>query len=102
MADVSTDPPFEVAVAGAGPVSVTCAGELDLATVSTLRGVIETIDDDVVIDCARVTFLDSSAMALLAAQRIRLVDQGHSLAVTNLQDTPRRALEIGGLDDLIR
>ena len=76
-----------------------CAGELDLATAPILREALEPVDSDATLNFVAVSFLDSSGIAVLAAQAQRLTAQGHTLRLHGLQDLPRRALQITGLLD---
>jgi anti-anti-sigma factor len=55
--------------------------------------------DDVLIDCAELTFLDSSGIAVLAVEARRREVAGHSLRVRNVQPDVRRAFEIAGMLD---
>lgn len=79
---------------------IRCAGELDIATADILRNVLASVDTDVVVDFAAVTFADSSGIAVLIAAQERLDKSGHRLRLDGLHGGPRRAIEILGLLDV--
>jgi anti-anti-sigma factor len=76
-------------------------GEIDLATASDFREQLErfsgTGEEDVVLDCAEMTFIDSSGLAELVRCLIRLRSEGRDLRIIKLSDPCRRTLEIAGL-----
>jgi anti-sigma B factor antagonist len=83
------------------PVRFVCTGELDLAGAPTVTDALSPVSDDIELDFAAVSFLDSSGIGALVAQQIRLQEAGHRLRLVRIQDVPCRSLEILGLlDDL--
>jgi anti-sigma B factor antagonist len=65
--------------------------DLDAAYVSRVRPYIETLaeaDEDVVLDLARVEFVDSSGLGALVFLHKRLVSNGHKLKVVGLRGQP--------------
>jgi anti-anti-sigma factor len=90
--------PLAIDVKVGSPVTVTLRGDLDLHTVPSLRRTLVMLrDDDVVIDCAELHFLDSSGISLLVdEQRVR--DRTLRLIqLRNMGGPARRSLEICGL-----
>lgn len=104
VGDVSEEGPLfrVVDVSGAAPVRIVVAGELDLLTAAELQAALAAIDDDdIVIDCRDLTFLDSTGIGILAAHHQRLAAKDHRLKLVGLDGAPRRALQILGiLNDL--
>jgi len=101
------DTPFSVSTArvgdGRGVVSV--SGELDLHTVGQLKQELDaaaSLADRVVLDLARVTFMDSTALGAIVVAHRRLRGAGGDL--TLVSDDPRtvRLFAITGLDRLLR
>jgi len=91
---------FAIERTGDGPpVLFCCTGELDMATAPRLREALEPIDGDVLVDLTDLTFLDSSGVGALVAQRQRLAEHGSRLRLFGLQAPVRRTLEILGLAD---
>lgn len=65
--------------------------DLDAAYVSRVRPYIETLaeaDEDVVLDFARVEFVDSSGLGALVFLHKRLISNGHKLKVVGLKGQP--------------
>ena len=91
--------PFEVSVEPSdAEILVRVAGEIDIATVDQLRGVLLRYSDrDVVIDMARVTFMDTAALRLLIEQHRRGEQDGWRLVIADPHDRARELLEIAGL-----
>ena len=86
-----------------GSVVVTLAGELDMASVPALRASLDDIEPSqrLVLDCAAVTFMDSSGLSLLVTLWSRLVESGGSLQVRQPSPPVRRVMELTGLHELI-
>ena len=84
-----------------GAVIVSLAGELDLYNAHAVReellGQAEQGPARLVVDLARVTFIDSTGLGVLIEARTRLRDAGAFLLASPGLET-RRALEISGLD----
>jgi anti-sigma B factor antagonist len=84
-----------------GAVVVSLAGELDLYNAEQVRsGLLDAVTDGpelLVVDLAKVTFIDSTALGVLIEARSRMADRGSfRLAAPGLET--RRALEVSGLD----
>jgi len=80
-------------------------GEVDLAAaprlVEDLQGFASRTTGTVVVDCAELSFLDSSGVdALLRVDRL-LRSERRRLCLVHLQDTPRRVVEILGLRETL-
>jgi anti-anti-sigma factor len=79
-------------------------GEVDLVAkcevAAGLAALIEQ-DVDVVVDCADVTFIDSSGVGVLVDAEHALAARGRRLRVVNLHGAPRRAFEVLGLVDVL-
>jgi anti-anti-sigma factor len=79
-------------------------GDVDIVTAPTLRAALATLDErdtDVAIDVAGVTFMDSTGLAILAAETRRERERGKRLHVRNPPASVLRLLRIAGLADLI-
>lgn len=79
------------------------SGELDLATISDLRG--EAADQlaqaelcELVLDLAELTFLDSSGLGALLQIRSEAVSRGATFAVVQVAAAPARVIAIAGLN----
>ena len=86
-----------------GDVVLTVQGEIDIATVDTLRARLnEACEGDVTIDLRRVDFLDCLGLALLLEQHDRSARRG--LRVDFVQGPPavRRLFELTGTIDRLR
>jgi anti-sigma B factor antagonist len=84
---------------------VSPVGELDLASATALRGAIERalcVDATTVrIDLAAVTFLDSTALAVIVEGWRNASGRGVRYELTNPMPNVRRVLEITGLVHLV-
>jgi anti-sigma B factor antagonist len=80
---------------------MTLTGELDLVSAPRLRNAIASLRgediDEVIVDLADLTYIDSVGIGLLVASRRRLDSEGRSFAVRNPAPQVRRLLEITGL-----
>jgi anti-sigma B factor antagonist len=79
-------------------------GEVDLASVPGLTDRIQRFitwsgDDDVVVDCDELDFIDSSGIAVLLDARSALAAGGRTLRMVNLRGPGRRAIEVLGLTE---
>lgn len=86
-------------------VTLSVAGEIDMATVGTLRACLNDLDGSystVVIDLAEVTFMDSSGLGLIAGTAQRFEPEGREIVVTNPCGHVGRLLEVSGLDHVVR
>jgi anti-anti-sigma factor len=80
------------------------SGELDISTAAELRhALLDACEAErlVVVDLARVTFLDSSGLGLLVAASRRMRERGASLHVANAQGVPLRAIRLTNLVDVL-
>jgi anti-sigma B factor antagonist len=100
--------PFAVHVASVdGTAFVEVRGDLDAATCDQLRGrlmeVVSAGTDAVVIDCARLAFIDSSGLGVLVETHKQLVERGATtpLTIRNASASVRALFGITGLDGLI-
>lgn len=87
-------------------VTVRLVGEIDLAVQAEVLALLEPAacraahaGEDLVVDLADVTFLDSTGLACLVRTRKQLGD-GVSLVLTGPTEPVRRVLEISGLAEL--
>ncbi len=80
-------------------VTLALEGELDLATIGTLRACLDELDRGfrtVILDLRRLTFLDSSGIGLLARTRARFGPEYRELILQNAGGHVRHVLEISG------
>ena len=82
--------------------TVSVAGELDTSNAARLRHELDSAaGPDLVVDCAGLTFVDSSGLTvLMAVHRARELD-GCTMHLQNVNGPPRRMLEIVGLLDAL-
>jgi anti-anti-sigma factor len=96
---------LEIVVEGAGDELVLrLVGELDLASVPTLRSCLDNVAGEVrtvVLDCAELTFLDSTGIGLLIRCQRDLSDRGGSLVVRAPRSHVRKVLEITQVAKLV-
>ena len=88
------------------PVSVrlSVSGELDLATVRSLRQQLfeaERYSTDLVVDLCRVSFIDAGSVDVLVRSSQRVRAGGRSFRVLAPNDPVRRVLRLLGLDDCL-
>ena len=79
-------------------------GQLDLATVASLRACIDSVDPGIpvlAIDMGEVTFLDSTGLGLLATTHHTLVAEGRQLVIRGARGQTRELFDITGLDRLL-
>ena len=104
MAQADEGRPFriEVTTLALGQATVTVRGELDLFTAPRLHEALaQSIDlgaRRVVVDLAKVTFIDSTALGVLIAVGKELRAGEGSLAIVCQNGNVRRILELTGLD----
>ena len=81
-------------------------GDLDLEsaprTREDLRLVVSGSNSDVVIDCADLTFIDSTGVALLLEAERDLKQRGRRMLIANASPGLRRTFEALGLADMLR
>ena len=76
-------------------------GEVDIATEPELRALLRSVDGDVVVDLARVTFLDACGIGAFVSERRRLARDGGILMLRAPVPAIRRVLDVVGLADWI-
>jgi anti-anti-sigma factor len=78
------------------------AGELDVATVETVRARLRELDErPIVLDLSGLTFTDSTGLAFLLEERVRARRRGTSLWVRGVGGQTLELLERTGLLDLV-
>ena len=88
-----------------GHVVVHLAGDIDVATAPQVRAALldaVAADQNVVVDCARLEFLDSTGLGILIAARTRARAAGGSLLLTGVRPPLERLLAVTGVDRLFR
>ena len=92
---------FEV-VHSSGIVLVRASGEIDLASAPSLARILAPFDDrPVVLDVARVSYLDAAGIAVAVDHDRRLRARGTRMVLRDPSPLVRRVLEITGDDDLV-
>lgn len=80
--------------------SLVVAGEIDTLSAPTFHAALQAAagasDGDIVVDLAKVTFLDSAGMNALVRVFKVLDEQQRALVLRNTIASVRRALEVGG------
>jgi anti-sigma B factor antagonist len=91
----------EGSVDGQGMATITLRGELDLASVGTVKvGIDKVLTTDtrrVVFDLEELTFMDSSGIALM----VQIKNDVGAVEVHNATRIVRRAIEATGLTDIL-
>jgi anti-anti-sigma factor len=81
-------------------------GEIDLATAhqvrSDLNRAVAIGNETLMIDCARLTFIDSTGIATLLEANGKLEAHGGHMFIVNVPPGPRRVFEALGLTDLLQ
>jgi anti-sigma B factor antagonist len=81
-------------------------GELDLFTAERLQARIDEAGavgaDTVLVDLSEVSFVDSTALAVLVQETRRLEGRGHSLVLVTNDPRTRRVVEVTGLNRVLR
>ena len=84
---------------------VVVAGEVDAHTSAELEQgferALEAGATTVIVDVAKMSFIDSSGLRVLVQTRKRLVDAGGSLELRQPSETVVRLLELTGLQELL-
>jgi anti-sigma B factor antagonist len=95
---------FEAFAGRDGEVVVRVRGEIDMAAAPVFRerltAVIESNGDDVVIDLADVSFMDSSGLVVLVEAHQKLESASRKLLIARPSPAVTRVLEVTGLDRL--
>jgi anti-sigma B factor antagonist len=85
---------------------VSVSGELDLYTAERLQARIDEAGavgaDTVLVDLSEVSFVDSTALAVLVQETKRLEGRGHSLVLVTNDPRTRRVVEVTGLSRVLR
>ena len=79
-------------------------GDLDLLTVGRVRHDLAPLMADgahLVLDLARVSFIDSAGIGLLLSTRSALLKRGGRLEIRNPSNVVRRIFDVTGLIDLL-
>ena len=85
-----------------GRCSVELSGELDLASAHRLRAVLVQLSPGTVdMDVSKVTFVDSSGLAVIVAAHKRVSHLGGTLRVIGATGVVRRVFELTGLAFLL-
>ena len=93
-------------VSDGGAVVVVATGEVDMLTAPTLSEALGTAADQiagqaaagvVVLDCAGVSFLDSTGLGAIAGAHRKITDNGGTLRLAALRPHVTRVLQITGL-----
>lgn len=86
---------------GGGGVTLALQGEIDFGNVAQVRSklleLIRAGSDDVTVDLAGVTFLDSTTIGVLIQAKKRLAHRGGQFALVNPQPRVTRVFEVAGL-----
>jgi anti-sigma B factor antagonist len=81
-------------------------GELDLYTAERLQAPIDEAGavgaDTVLVDLSEVSFVDSTALAVLVRESKRLEGRGQSLVLVTNDPRTRRVVEVTGLNRVLR
>ena len=77
-------------------IVVSLRGELDLATAPTLQELLDDLASPICFDCADLSFVDSSGLAIFAR-----VDRNGGAPLRGVRPNVRRVLEVAGLDGLV-
>jgi anti-sigma B factor antagonist len=81
------------------------SGEVDLSSTDELQKsllvLVNRTDDDLVIDCDGLEFIDSTGVAVFMHTRQLLDIQGRGFRVVNLQGMARRTFDVLGLTELL-
>ncbi|NJP95406.1 STAS domain-containing protein [Nonomuraea sp. FMUSA5-5] len=85
---------------------ITIDGEVDITTSRELENYIDlvrrSLDDHLIIDASRLSFLDSSGLAVLLAAAVLAQARGGAVHLAGLQPRVARILEITGAMPAIR
>ena len=79
---------------------VQVSGELDIASSQRLEQVLSQLQDDalVIVDLRAVSFIDSTALAVLVRAHQRASDQGRRLGLVHAEGQVSRLLSLTGLE----
>jgi anti-sigma B factor antagonist len=88
---------------GGAAVTVTVAGDVDLAAADTLWSVLDEYvrpGVQVVVDCSRVAFLDSMGLRTLIRAQHKAASSGTRLTLSAPSEAVLRVLQLAGVADL--
>ena len=85
----------------AGTTTLRIAGELDLLTAPELNAALDEVTADVVLDLRGVTFVDSTGLAVLVAQRRARRARGAVLRIERPQADVVRAFALAGFAETL-
>jgi anti-sigma B factor antagonist len=89
-----------------GTAIVNVVGAVDMSTVPKLHEALELMAEagqrDIIVDMAGLTFLDSSGVSALVRAFKQSRAAGKSLVLTNVPPQAWRALDMGGLSQIVR
>ena len=81
-------------------------GEFDLEVAAQVRAdlmaMIARDGTHLLVDCAQLTFIDSTGVAVLLEANRELEADGRHMLIVNVPEGPRRVFEVLGLTDFIR
>jgi anti-sigma B factor antagonist len=101
MAGSLPRPEFEVFAEPDGDVVLRVSGEIDAAVSPRFRDrlgeLLDVSRDDVLVDLADVSFIDSSGLAVLVHAHHQLDGTGRRIVIARSSRTVTRALELAGL-----
>jgi anti-anti-sigma factor len=105
MTDVGRDP-LEIEIQNTEERTlVTLSGELDASTATFLYDKLSDLEVEdvqhVVLDLAKVTFMDSTGLGVIVTEHKRLQHSKGSLTIFSPPSSVRRLFEITGLDDVL-
>ena len=89
-----------------GELLITLQGEMDAWGCSSIRGYLDDViategDQDVVLNFAHVSFLDSSGIGVIVFLYKRLKATGRSLKINNVQGQPKELMSLLRIDTAI-
>jgi anti-anti-sigma factor len=79
-------------------------GELEAANAPAVQASLNdaaAFDADLVVDCADLTFIDSSGLAVLVSTQQMLAARGHRLRIVNARAATERVFQVTGLTELL-
>jgi anti-anti-sigma factor len=80
-------------------------GAVDLANCQDLRhnltALINATSEDLVLDCAALTFIDSTGVEVFMHTKRLLEERGRSLHIENLTGNPRRPFQLLGVTEFL-
>ena len=93
------DDTVRVEIGRAGPLTlIALAGDIDQESVLSMRAVLDqlSVDEQVLVDMARVRFIDVSGLNALVAQKLWMRRGSGSFHICNPSSAVRRIVEISG------